>query len=250
MVSENGMSVGVLIIGSLYWEPDASPPTEKSRARKNWQTDRLNLNAKKNVSVPIRYGRRSSSRGCSYTMVISPVLRKEQFGRGIVIPCNKRANGVEDLIEEAEHLWAAERGKEWTALRDNEKCISASWGCVGILGNPDRSIPEGLQKDWQKRVSDETCYGRLNSAVGEQVAVNQSGFVNIPWDWNQQDNLDIDILLVTATSPTIVDGQYPSAQDIADAWKTPEGKRYIDYFHENRKHGINTFQDNEIEKLI
>lgn len=250
MIAESGMSVGVLVIGSLYWEPDVSPPTEKSRARKKWQTNRLNLKAMQNVSVPIRYGRRSSSRGCSYTMVISQILRKEQFGRGIVIPCKKRANGIDDLVEEAEHLWAAERGKEWTALGDNEKRISASWGCVGLLENPDGSMPKDLRKGWQKRVSGETCYGRLNSAAGEQVAVNQSGFVNIPWDWKLGNNLDIDVLLVTATSPTIVDGQYPSARDIADAWKTPEGKRYIDYFHRNRMHGINTFQDNEIEGLI
>lgn len=57
-------------------------------------------------------------------------------------------------------------------------------------------------------------------------------------------------MLVAATSPTLIDGQYPTAQEIAAAWKAPKGKQHVDYFWKNREHGIFTFQDAEIEHYL
>ena len=39
-------------------------------------------------------------------------------------------------------------------------------------------------------------------------------------------------------------------QDIADGWTTQEGKKHVNYFWENRAHGITTFEDAEIERLL
>ena len=54
-----------------------------------------------------------------------------------------------------------------------------------------------------------------------------------------------DLLLATATRPTpdSESNDYPSPEQIAEAWRRT-GK--FQYFNENRKHGFHTFQDDEI----
>ena len=235
------MRLGVLIIGSLYWD--------NSTIREEWRCERLEMDAAKHVEVPIRYGRLSSSRGCTYTMVFSMnLVRQNQFGRAIVVPYKRPVNSIKNLIEEAKRLWAAESKKEKSTR------ISArnGWGHVALLENPDRCIPSDLRQGWTERVSRESCYGQLmNSAVGEEVVVDKSGFLKIPWP-KSEDGIDLglDALLATATNPTICRGLYPSAQQIAAAWNTTDGKKSVDYFCKNRAHGIKTFQDIEIEDRL
>ena len=78
-----------------------------------------------------------------------------------------------------------------------------------------------------------------------------SGFLNVTWPRTQDGSmLAMDLLLATATNPTIDDGRYPSIEDIAEAWTTPEGKKHVDYFWKNKAHGITTFEDGEIEKHL
>jgi hypothetical protein len=62
--------------------------------------------------------------------------------------------------------------------------------------------------------------------------------------------LELDILLATATSPTIVDGRYPSAREVASGWQHPAGRAHIEYFRRNKQCGITTFQDHEIENHL
>ena len=176
-------------------------------------------------------------------MVFSASLSEEQFGQAIVVPFKSK-----DLISEAECLWTAERPPK---SKPNGR-ISADWGCVALVENPDRPLPDELREAWTKRVSCEPCYGQsINSAFKERIAVDQVGFLNIPWP-NSEDGSDLTInaLLATATSPTIVGGSYPSAQQIANAWDTHEGKKHINYFLKNKTHGIKTFQDVEIEARL
>ena len=102
-----------------------------------------------------------------------------------------------------------------------------------------------------ERVTGKSGMRPLKSAVGEEVVVNESGFLKIPWPKSEDDSdLTIDALLATATNPTIVDSCYPSARDIAEAWNTPKGKDHVDYFCKNRAHGIKTFQDSKIEGCL
>ena len=226
--ARNGLSLGVLIIGSLYWDCDSK--------RKEWRRERLDLNHKRCVRVPIRYGRRSQSRGKSYTMVFSAGLEGAKFGTAIVIPCKSR-----DLVEEAKHLWAAER------KRRVSNCISASWGCIGLLLKSDCCLPRELHNRWSELIADQPCYGQLASAQNEPVPVNEDGFLNIPWPrLVDGSTLMLDALLATATRPTLDNGRYPSAKKIAKAWKTCGDSKHICYFWNNRKNGIRTFQDEEI----
>ena len=91
----------------------------------------------------------------------------------------------------------------------------------------------------------------MNSASGEKVAVDRSGFLNIPWPRSEDGtDLGFNALLATATNPTIVGGCYPTARRIADAWSTHKGKKYVDYFLKNKTHGIRTFQDIEVEARL
>ena len=225
----NGFSLGVLVIGSLYWE--------NKPKRKKWRRERLNLKHKQYVWTPIRYGRCSQTRGESYTMVFSAGLNKAKFGRAIVIPCNSQ-----NIVEEARHLWTAEGGKNG---------ISACWGCAGLLLNPNSKVPAKQLHSWCELVANESCYGQLSSARDEPVAVNSCGFLNVPWPKPEGDsNLELDALLATATSPKIVNGCYPSVKRIAKAWVTPRGREHVDYFCKNRESGIQTFQDDDILKHL
>ena len=237
----NGLSLGVLIIGSLCWDP--------ARHRKKWRRNRLDQSRCRYVRAPIRYGRRSESRGWSYTMVFSTSLREDEYGRAIVVPCSQRARNVADVVDEAVCLWTAET----PTGKNLQKRVSAEtgWGCVGLLPNPERPLPDGVRACWKKKISGEPCYGRLKRADNEDAAVDKSGFLTIPWPKSEDGSgLEVDILLATATDPTIDGGDYPSAQQVADAWNSCDGRDYVDYFCRNRAYGIKTFQDDSIQKRL
>ena len=231
------LSLGVLIIGSLYWDP--------APHRAKWRRDCLDFDGKRYVRAPIRYGRRSGSRGCSYTMVFSSSLAPRQFGRAIVVPCG-RARSTAELVDAAVHLWTAETSNG----RNPQRRVSASWGCVAVLENPQRPLAAPLRAGWIDRVCRERCYGQLNSAADEDVAVDESGFLQIPWPDEDGSDLGVDVLLATATNPTIVRGRYPTGEQVADAWNSPSGKDYVDYFLKNREHEIQTFEDEIIEARV
>jgi hypothetical protein len=226
-------------VGSLYW--DESP------SRRTWRENRLDLSNVIRVSAPIRYGRESQTRGGTYTMVFSPALvQTNRFGLAIAVPCKRLISSIEGLVDEAEKLWTAERNSD-----TSNGTISAGWGCVALLANPGRNIPEPFLRRWAKRAAKEPGYGRLSRANDEHEIVSANGTLRIPWP-QRTDNqpLTFDILLATATNPTIREGQYATPEEIANAWNNPEGRNYASYFVNNRKNGITTFQDPEIEKLL
>ena len=228
------MKIGVLIVGSLYW--DDSPP------RTAWRSERLDCVRRQQVRAQIRYGRRSRSRGNSYTMVFSSGLREEQFGTAIAIPFKS-----ENLLEEAEHLWAAEAH---SACGPNGR-ISDRWGCVALLEHPQVPLPRDIRARWTARVDREPHYGKLDHAHDEAAAVDESGFLGIHWPRAENGLLlEMDALLATATCPTLNAGDYPSPRKIAEAWNTPGGRKKAKYFWCNRAHGITTFQDAEIEAQL
>jgi hypothetical protein len=76
MPDRKPLSIGVLTIGSLYWD----------ERRKAWRDSRLNLGDSWNVPMRIRYGRLSTGRDNSYTMVFS--------GAAGIPPLNSRRPSV------------------------------------------------------------------------------------------------------------------------------------------------------------
>ena len=227
----SGFSLGVLIIGSLLWDPE----------RDAWRRKRLDVDKRHRVRVPIRYGRFSERRQ-SYTMVFSPALDESRFGHALAIQCKSQ-----NIVEEAKCLWAAESKK------GSECGVSASWGCVGLLLNPDSTrLPSKQLSRWRDFVKE--CAERRSNyraLAAADAGIDKEGVLKIRWPMlDAGSTLPFDALLATATEPTMRDSGCPSPHDIAAAWKTTKGKQEVGYFWKNRKHRIWTFQDDEISSHL
>ena len=228
------MRVGILIIGSLYWDHDQPRPA--------WRRERLCVAERERVVAPIRYGRKSKRRANTYTMVFSPSLGDDEQGTALAIPCK-----AQDLVEEAKWLWAAEAKLD----REPEDCISARWGCVGLLENPKRPLPSEVRDEWTARVAQEKGYGELIRVAGEDPVVDKAGNLNITWPTTLAGvPLEWNALLATANSPLGSSRGYPSPEQIADAWITEQGRKELSYFQGNRKHDIKTHHDAKIQARL
>lgn len=229
------LDAGILIIGSLLWDAD----------RQGWRDARLDMNGSELVSVPIRYGRKSGKRrGHTYTMVFS---RSAPAGHAIVVRCSHPITEPNGLVTEALRLWEAEE------LAVNTGKIAASWGCVALLCNPERTIPPDVLRTWASRVENEQGYGNVGQEVNEGRLISRDGLLQIDWPRHVGDGaaVDMDLLLVTANDPTLTGTppSYPSVAAIANAWNgaAPE---HAEYFWRNTDNGITTFQDDEIREIL
>ena len=229
------LSAGVLIIGSLLWDSEKERPA--------WRNARLNIAGAQTVTAPIRYGRLSGTRGNSYTMVFS---RLAPTGHAKLVPCAHTISTIDELIAEAEFLWKAEH-PDAAAHR-----IASTWGCVAVVRNPDRSIPEDLLRGWGEHVAREPDYGRISQTRDEGILVSRDGLLRIDWPRLAQSGAtaDFDLLLVTANDPRITASSpnYPAVQVIAEAWN--RAGEHVAYFWKNTDHGITTFQDEEIRAAL
>ena len=111
-----------------------------------------------------------------HDVVFSEALtrRTVHLGRALAVLCVRPVHTVEALVEEAEHLWAAEGTPDLSKGR-----ISASWGRVALALNPSRSVPQELVKGWSDRVAQEADR-RLCRAKDERDIVNAGGLLAIP----------------------------------------------------------------------
>jgi hypothetical protein len=150
------LRAGVLIIGSLFWDEENKRP--------EWRKARLDMAAAQIVTAPIRYGRKSQTRGNTYTMVLSRLC---PVGQAKLVPCLHPVSSVHDLIAEAECLWKA----ELPDAKPNR--IGSSWGCVALLCNPERSVPLDMLNGWATRVAAEAEYGPISQTKEEGVLVDQ-----------------------------------------------------------------------------
>jgi hypothetical protein len=229
-----GLSVGILIIGSLLWD----------QRRQAWRDARLDMASIDTVTAPIRYGRLSSSRGNTYTMVFSRLCTA---GQAKLVHCSHTVSSLEDLIAEAEHLWKAEQPGADAGR------IAVDWGCVGLLSNPERKSLENLLKGWAARVGREPDYGNVSQTQDEGTLVSEEGLLRIAWPCLVEDGtpIKLDLLLATANDPeiTATSPSYPEPETIANAWNAA-ASRHAEYFWKNLDNGIRTFQDDEIRALL
>jgi hypothetical protein len=231
MTEKKSLQAGVLIIGSLYWDD----------RRQTWRNSRLTHDVY-DVPVRIRYGRCSEKRGDSYTMVFS---QQAEEGRAKIVRCRHAISKPAHLIEEAEHLWAAE------SLNAKGEDISAKWGCVTLLCNPAIQIPADIGMEWSKHVAGRTDYKHFKHAAGEKPSVTEHGHLQIPWPVFAvpQGAEPLDLVIATANQPTITNGAYASVEAIAHPWSGRDNK-YVEYFRKNRASGITTFEDDAIARLL
>lgn len=225
---------GVLIIGSLIWD--------NSSTRLKWRKACLNEESKISVPVKIRYGRRSTSREDTYSMIFSN-HQETKFGKGLILPFKDEIKNFRQIEKQAFALAKAEGIWKDT----NEPRIHAGWGTVGILFNPkiDKKSETLIKEGWSKIYEnyegkyDPTNY--VNNSEDKSI-IDKNGVLQL--DWVEEMN-DFSFLLATPVQPR--PRKLLTSKEIAQ--KMVE-KNYFKYFEENTSNGIFTFQDKEIESEI
>jgi hypothetical protein len=229
---------GVLIIGSLFWDPSELRHKWRKRAFKNYLEP---------VYTPmnIRYGRESKTRQKNYTMILSnhPSTRP---GKAMILELKrplKSFGALEKIayeLAEAEGIYVAPK---------KAKLVSKWGGSVGLWLNPkvdktDAKIADEIRKKWAGIYSQYEYFKPAEYAITkkELPVISENGILEIT---STKQMKDFDFLLATATKPN--PQKQITARQIADRIiKTGNGE----YFFKNREHNITTFQDKEVLKLL
>jgi len=240
---------GVLIIGSLLW--DIQKPE-----RKEWH-EGLEMSQKRLVRLPIRYGRTSSSRSYTYSMVFSnKLIMPQQLGTGYVVPFREIIQSKNKFEEQALMLSKAE-GFD----KDNNGLIFRSWGtiCIAINPNIDKAKANEIENIWNRFIEtskNTLVKGQLKPKIeefGEQEemkSVDNKLKLAINLDDQFKNELEeLDFVLATSNAIKRRDGKflYPQPKEIALAMY--QAKDY-QYFLKNSKYSIKTYQDKIIAKIL
>jgi hypothetical protein len=232
---------GVIVIGSLYWENHLKDE-DKDNIRKDWRQQNLTKDSVF-VKVPIRYGRESSTRNHTYTMIFSKYC-ENHLGRAIVLPFNKDIKSFEELEQQAFNLAKAE------GICKKKPQLSSNWGSVGILINPklkktDIKLYDEISKKWKDL---HKCY-RGNFSTDSYKAdfeiespFTHEGLLNINW---QEEMDEFDILIATSVMPIP-----KTSLTESDISKKMIEQNYFLYFKNNLDCNIETYQDEGIFNVV
>lgn len=219
---------GVIIVGSLFWDNEPK--------RMKWR--QLYLEPTKNkisTKVKIRYGRQSSSRKNTYTIIFSNHPTTE-FGNAFILTFKDKIKNAENLenqayaMADAEGLW-----------KKTEPSLNKSWGTLGLLINPKLEKSKNLEiikERWSKIYAEYEFDNSKYIIDNEPDIINEKGFIKM--NWTDEMN-EFDFLIATLTVPkpkSLLSGK--------DIYERMNNNGYNDYFLNNRKNGIMTFQDDEI----
>lgn len=234
-ISLNG---GVLIIGSLLWDTNEQ--------RVNWRNNFLQVEKQILTPAPIRYGRVSTERKCTFSMVFSNECNDANLqGAGIFVPFIDNPINLEKIKIHSQELIKSEQKK--TTL-DNDR-NNWSWGTLTICINPEilKEISEKhnqvklLLSYWSKQYSE--GFNPDDYKVGQELPVlNKQGILK--FNWPEKLNA-YDFIIATATKPKRE--LYPTPKNIAERMIVNE---YSEYFNKNVDLGISTFQDKEIVEYL
>lgn len=240
---------GVLIIGSLLWQPNLG--NTDNTIRRDWRDSCLKMPSKIAVNAPIRYGRQSG--GGIYTMTFSNTCRKKPGNAFVAAFRNNPIKAYDDLLREATKLSRA----EGMVRKFIEAGSAGVWGVLGILFNENRiekAKETAILAWWETKLRAEPLYTdfhykdfRLGT---ESPCILQNGHLNFPWITavNSKDSKtlnEFDFLLATATLPTNI--KYPTVQKMVRNVQDDKGRRY---FKNNNTNGIVTHQDERIMKKL
>lgn len=234
-ISLNG---GVLIIGSLLWDTN--------QQRIDWRNNLLQVDQRIIVPAPIRYGRISTGRKCTFSMVFSnDCNNNNQLGTAAFVPFKKNPTNLQMLEKQTKELIKSERKRK---KLDSEK-FNWSWGTLAISVNP-KILKKNSEKYyqakalltyWKEKYSND--FNNKHYKVGKEFPVlNKLGVLNFKWTKNLK---DYDFIITTAT---MADREYyPNSKNIAERILVNE---YEEYFLKNVEFDITTFQDKEILKFL
>jgi len=255
-MEENKIKGGVIIIGSLFWENEKNAIQDQdskalAKKREEWRNTYLDLDPKniENHKLPIRYGRCSSSRKCTYTMVFSSLaLNTQSFG--VAIPYKNEIDFSNYLhFERQAKMLADVEG----ISKNNDDRLRKSWGCIGIYINPNSVHFPTINQHWDDL--------RMTDSEYAKKFAKHYKFRNVNGDYSLLDdnyclapevmiNTKIDFLFLTyirAEHRNKTIENYPTPQEIAEEINR---SGYKTYFEENVKSKITTFEDNVISQLI
>lgn len=222
---------GVLIIGSLLWG--------LSEIRQKWRNEDLNLSDKIQIELPIRYGRVSKSRNCTYSMVYSSDCKtNNKLGKGYFVPFENESTSIEEILNLSKSVIDSEHNENKDLNRFNW-----GWGCLGIAFNPtlEENKKNIILDSWKAKYGN--GFNPEEYKVGDETPIiTNSGILLI--DWMSQLE-DFEFVIGTATKPQLE--EYPSSDKIAERMIVNE---YDEYFRKNREELITTFQDDEIQNKL
>lgn len=222
---------GVIVIGSLLWD--------ESAIRSKWRKLCL-MPTDEKVSVPlnIRYGRQSSTRDDTFTMMFSN-HQSTKPGRGYIIPFIDEIKNYKQLEEQAFALACAEG--IWK--ENGNPAIVAKWGAVGLLINPqavekDANSIKVISDRWTSLYEQYTTFDHEKFRVeDERPTISKEGFLQIEWT-EEMDMFDILIATPVKAKPDRI----VTVTEIANMAN--------DYFNKNLQCGVRTYQDSEIVKSM
>jgi hypothetical protein len=230
------MKGAVLLIGSLLWE-DKTNSLNKSQGklRSDWRKE-LDLENKIAVKLPIRYGRKSSSRKNTYTMIFSKSV--QTYGTAFIIPYIQDTKYFEDVKFQALRFSEA----EGISSKEHPNRLIASWGAVGIAFNKARiDLNNEIRKNWHKEFE---SFNNLGYKIGnESPSIQENGELNFELEFPY----NIEYVFATPMQPNVA--QYPTINKIIEAILESDTK-YDTYVKENFRNGIRVENDNEIIRRL
>jgi hypothetical protein len=236
MTSTGGLRVGILIIGSLFWDL-----TKLDRGR--WQNERLDMAAKQRVNAQIRYGRWSAGGEGQYTMTLS---RTAGPGIAYAVPCKKVVSTLADLEAEVRALAVAEGLVDYYGAPRWK-----TFGAVGVAFRDagDELVPR-LVEQWGQsfgfRRNLQTTLWETFKRLEEFPPLSHDGLLTIEWPTgvDSGEPISFDLLLAVATEPTPIGRRYASPNEIAESLVNRAGG--AEYFRQNVLNGIRTQDDQAI----
>ncbi len=226
---------GVLMIGSLYWQDYLN---EGDTNRRDWRDDALIIDKAISISVPIRYGRFST--GESYTMIFDKELDEAKYGIAKAVPFNKTISSIDEIISQTKAMSKVE-GHNNKLIKGS---IKPAWGVCGIIFNPNINPEEkeSILSAWEHSLKENPAgYTEFISKHNNYSLSNKGEFL---FDFPSEAS-KLDFLIAISTKPENKEGiEYLTVEEIAIHVKNR------DYFYPNIKHGITTFQDDDIKSLL
>src|ERR1700680_2992089 len=159
-MQQTNVKGGVIIIGSLRWENRGNAIGDKDLAekREQWRIENLDIVNEEPIKMPIRYGRSSSTRKCTYTMVFSSTVL-DNLGQGLIVPYQSKIDFDNYINFERQAIKLAEIER----ISQNGSRLRKNWGCIGIYINPESTNKNTIQKYWQTLRRLDRNYKKLSS---------------------------------------------------------------------------------------
>ena len=245
---EKSIKGGVIIIGSLRWENEQNAIQEKTSKnvaikRAHWRDTNLDLENEERHKLPIKYGRCSSTRRCTYTMVFSN-LALEKESHGLVIPYKKEIDFNNYVNFEQQALLLAD--VEGISKGNNK--LLKEWGCIGLYVNPKSNHINKIKSNWEILKLIDNNYNKES----KQYRIEDDLLLEKDYTLSSDCLIEtgLDFLFFTYIKPQHRNSEinvFPTSQEIADEINR---SGYKTYFEENRKCGIITFEDEEIKRYL